>query len=259
MRKTLLAIALVLLAVGTAPRASGVVYLYVDAAPNVYGSPDYSPWQSAAFSAAAAGTFVNMASSAIPCNVGTTKLEIEDEVVYSFGDLGKRLSWVYWVPGETKASLSGRFEISLFNTWDGDVLDFYDYYYGSTWLVPTNWVDYDADGDGDTDGVIGVAGMAWWAAYGVNTPEALEADLASWGSARESWEFSAKLDDTVFSISSNRLPVRLTTLYGGCMTGVKNHGQFVNCVAKETIALQKANVISGMEKGCIQSCAAQMK
>lgn len=178
--------------------------LYVDAAPNVYGSPDYDPWKASAFADAAAGTFVNMANSINPDNVGTTSFEIEDEVVYSFGDLGKRLTFIYWLPEVTITDIEGLFEISLTNVWDGEFLDFYDYYYGSTWLEPTTWENYDADGDGLTDGVIGLAGMAWWGAYGVNTPETLAADIAEWGMVSESWTFTAKLRGQEYSITATR-------------------------------------------------------
>lgn len=172
--------------------------IYVDAAPNVYGSPDYAGWAAATEAAVAAGTFQNMSNGVNAANVGTTNFEIQDEVVYSFGDLGKRLTWIYWIPGETVASLSGRFQIGLTNIWGSDPpLDFYNYYYGSTWLEPTKWQDY-------AGGVIGFAGMAWWGAYGVNTPEALAADIADWGSVSEDWIFTAKLDGVETSITSHR-------------------------------------------------------
>lgn len=176
------------------------VAIYVDSAPNVYGSPDYPAWETNTFAAVVAGTFTNMGNGINSSNVGTTDFEIEDEVVYSFGDLGKRLTWVYWIPDESVASLSGRFQISLFNTWDGTTEDFYNTYYGQTWLEPTKWVDY-------AGGVIGTAGMAWWGAYNVNTQEALDADIAEWGSFAESWAFSARLDDVEYSIISNRATV----------------------------------------------------
>ncbi len=176
------------------------VLISVDAAPNVYGSPDYPTWKTSTYSAVAAGTFTNMSNGINPLNIGTTNFEIQDEVVYSFGDLGKRLTWIYWIPNETVASLSGRFKVSLFNTWDGYTWDFYDYYYSQTWLEPTKWEDY-------AGGVIGASGMAWWGAYGVNTQAALDADLAAWGSVDESWTFSAKLDGKEYSITSNRAAV----------------------------------------------------
>lgn len=176
------------------------VYLFVDSAPNVYGSPNFPAYKNNAYAAAAGGTFVNMINGINPANIGTTNFEIDDEVVYSFGDLGKRLYWIYWIPNTTTAQLTGRFQISLFNIWDGDVLDFYEDYYGSTWLQPTSWENYNG-------GVIGMAGMAWWGAYGVNTPEALAADIAEWGKAEETWIFTAKLDGIECSITSYRAPI----------------------------------------------------
>jgi hypothetical protein len=42
-----------------------------------------------------------------------------------------------------------------------------------------------------------------------------------------------------------------------CADGATNHGKFVSCVAKKLNALKKAKVISGNQKGQLQSCAAQ--
>jgi hypothetical protein len=42
-----------------------------------------------------------------------------------------------------------------------------------------------------------------------------------------------------------------------CAQGATNHGKFVSCVAKKLNALKKAKVISGTQKGQLQSCAAQ--
>jgi len=42
-----------------------------------------------------------------------------------------------------------------------------------------------------------------------------------------------------------------------CATGAYNHGGFVSCVAHEMNALKKSGVISGGQKGAIQSCAAK--
>jgi hypothetical protein len=256
MKKVLFGVVLAMFAVAV-PSSAAEVFLYVDAAPNVYGSPDYPGWLEAAYSTAAGGTFINMMNSVNACNVNTTDIEIEDEVVYSFGTLGKRLTWIYWVPGETIESLTGNFEISLLNTWDGELLDFYLDYYGQTWLEPTKWVEYDADGDTIPDGVIGIAGMAWWGAYGVNTPEALEADLAAWGTARETWEFRVKLFGEITSITSERRPVRVTVLFEQCSAEARNHGDFVSCVAAALKELRKNGVITGQESGEIQSCAGQ--
>lgn len=144
------------------------VDLYVDAAPNVYGSPDYPAWWANAQTSAVDGTFVNMANSTNPANAGTNFYQIEDATVYSFGDLGKRLHFVYWVPGETINSLTAmNFQLSLDYDWDGVN------YSGFAPYTPTSWLEY-------SGGVIGTAGWAWWGAYGVNTQAALDADLASW-------------------------------------------------------------------------------
>ncbi len=185
---------------------AATVSIYVDSAPNVYGSPDYAGWEANAYAGVAAGSFVNMSNGINPLNVGSTDFEIQDEVVYSFGDLGKRLHWIYYIEGETVAALegTGRFQMSLTNIWDGAAWDFYNDYYGITWIEPTKWIDYDADGDDVIDGVIGSAGMAWWGANGVNTQEALDADMASWSLAEESWIFTVRLDGDETSLTSHR-------------------------------------------------------
>lgn len=162
------------------------INLYVDAAPNRYGSPNYAGWLADAYAKASSGTFVNMANSINVANVNTTNYEIQDEVVYSFGDLGKRLHWIYWIPETTIQALKDLgFEVSLTYTWEGVPYDFYKDYYGSTWLTPGSWEEYEG-------GVIGTAGFAWWGAYGVNTQEALDADIAAWGSASETLTFSVR-------------------------------------------------------------------
>ena len=186
---TVLALASTALTVEAAP-----IQINVDAAPNMFGSPNYAPWWANAQSAAANGTFVNMANSFNPANAGTTNFEIEDVVVYSFGDLGRRLHFVYWVEGETKASLLAKnFQVALDFDWEGVTYDAYDYYYGSTWQTPSNLFDYD---DGVNQGVIGTTGWAWWGAYGVNTQAALEADLAAWSPAVGDITLHARMDGT---------------------------------------------------------------
>jgi hypothetical protein len=44
---------------------------------------------------------------------------------------------------------------------------------------------------------------------------------------------------------------------GQCGIGAKNHGQFVSCVATITNDAKKAGIITGQQKGAIQSCAAR--
>lgn len=246
------------------------VFLYVDAAPHIYLSSDYGAWEDYAFLAAAAGSFRNMGHSANPFNIDTTHFEIEDEVVYNIENLedsGKRLTFIYWIPGHTVEDLTGRFSVALFNTWDCDLLDFYDCYYGETWLEPTEWKNYDHDGDGLIDGVIGTAGTAWRGAYGTDNQDDLDADLAEWGPISESWEFKVDFAGDIHSITVNRLPSCITELFHDqsnvigyfhdCKENAKNHGQFVKCIVKKANELKKAGMISGKEKGAIANCAAE--
>jgi hypothetical protein len=90
--------------------------LYTDTAPNASGSPLYAGWRSAAFADVAAGSFTNMRSGACP---GTTDFTPKEAIVYSTGDLGKRLHWIYGRPGQTKASLAGNFQAKDVCDWDG--------------------------------------------------------------------------------------------------------------------------------------------
>lgn len=49
----------------------------------------------------------------------------------------------------------------------------------------------------------------------------------------------------------------ISDLIAECAANARNHGEFVRCVAKLTNALNRAGVITGAEKGRIQSCAAR--
>ena len=64
----------------------------VDSAPNVYGSIDWAPWWNAARQALYDGVFENMASGTYP---GTLSIDPIDEIVYSTGDYGRRIHFVY--------------------------------------------------------------------------------------------------------------------------------------------------------------------
>ena len=174
---------------------ASTVNLYVDAAPNVYGSADYAPWESAALADASAGTFVNMANSVNSANIGTTNFDAADATVYSFGDLGKRLTLVYWIPNTTVDEIAGKFTVSLFYEWGGTKYDFYKEYYGQTWLKPTSWQNYNG-------GVIGTAGMAWWGASNTNTPEELAADLMDINNNQGNFYFSVNYDGTIYNLTA---------------------------------------------------------
>ncbi|MCA9433900.1 MAG: hypothetical protein KC940_25485, partial [Candidatus Omnitrophica bacterium] len=61
--KRLLVVGLLLVLVGSQGFATPCdIHLYVDAAPNKYGSPLYAGWESATFTAVSNGTFVNMSN-----------------------------------------------------------------------------------------------------------------------------------------------------------------------------------------------------
>jgi hypothetical protein len=152
--------------VGFASAGTITAFLYADTAPNIYGSPNWTPWWGQAKADAAAGTFVNMRSGRHP---GTTYFEPEEEIVYSTPDLGKRLHWIYWVPGKTIAQLQNcNFQTNWMVDWEGvDYVydwDNYDLVRANLvggiptngWIQPSSWIEYNG-------GVIGTFGFAWWA------------------------------------------------------------------------------------------------
>ena len=103
--------------IGTASAGTITAFLYADTAPNIFGSPNWAPWWNQAKADAAAGTFVNMRSGAHP---GTTYYEPKEVIVYSTMDLGRRLHWIYWVPGKTIAQLKDcNFEVNMMWKWKG--------------------------------------------------------------------------------------------------------------------------------------------
>ena len=149
----LLLVALVL----TASVANASPFLYVDSAPNVYGSPNWAPWWAATKTDVIAGSFTNLRTATHP---GTNYISPYDEIVYSTMDLGKRLHWVYWLPGETIASLAGRFEVKWVIDWGG-----VDYTYdGGAWANDAPGVGWSTPGSWEEQGggVIGSLGFAWW-------------------------------------------------------------------------------------------------
>ncbi len=160
----LLAGAAAVLAGGNVALADSVT-LNMDTAPN--GGAAFNAWRTNAFSDAANGTFVNMANGDF---AGSTRFSADEAIVHSTLGGGQRLHWIYWVPGETIASLSGRFQVRDVADWDG--VDYtYDWGTGGLveatddngWIQPGSWIDYDANGDSTIDGVIGTFGNAWWA------------------------------------------------------------------------------------------------
>jgi len=140
------------------------INLYVDSAPNVYGSPNWAPWWTQTKQDVVTGTFINMRTGTYP---GTTTISPYDEIVYSTMDLGKRLHWIYWLPGQTKASLGSNFQVKWVIDWAGTnwTYDWSTYSWAldsptSGWVTPSSWEDYSYGGQ---FGVIGSFGFAWWA------------------------------------------------------------------------------------------------
>lgn len=131
---------------------------YVDTAPNVYGSPNWTPWWNATKTDVVAGTFQNMRSGMYP---GTLKADPLECLVYSTGDLGKRMHFIYWLPDTTRAQATGLFEVKWTVDWAGTewttdasnnwIVDDAN----AGWSTPTNWEDYNS-------GVIGSMGFAYW-------------------------------------------------------------------------------------------------
>jgi hypothetical protein len=84
-------------------------------------------------------------------------------------DLGRRLHWIYWVPGKTIAQLQNcNFQVNWMVDWEGvDYVydwDNYDLVQANLvggiptngWIQPSSWIEYNG-------GVIGTFGFAWWA------------------------------------------------------------------------------------------------
>jgi hypothetical protein len=158
MKRTALLLGCFLLGALVSTQAT-TVQLYVDSAPNKYGSPNWGPWWNQAKADAVGGTFVNLGNGTYP---NSLRIDPYDEIVYSTGDLGKRLHWIYWLPGETTSGLAGRFEVKWVIDWAGDAWTYdwsaYDWIADGPsvgWVQPSSWEDY-------SGGVIGTFGFAWW-------------------------------------------------------------------------------------------------
>ncbi len=135
--------------------------LYVDSAPNIYGSSDWVPWWDQTKQDVVDGAFTNLRTGTFP---GTKTVDPYDMIVYSTMDLGKRLHWIYWIPNTTINQLDGLFEVKWVIDWSG-----YEWTYENDdfawndpdnpnvgWSQPSSWEEY-------SDGVIGSLGFAWWA------------------------------------------------------------------------------------------------
>lgn len=172
------------------------IAFYVDSSPNIYASSiAYDKWWGdVKYEVIIDRSFRNMSNGINPDNINTTNFEIEDLSVYSIPDYGKRLNFIYWIEDETVESLkNSNFEISISYIWDDQ-----EYSYTEEesvdkthWIEPTAWEDYTHNG---TFGVIGTAGFAWWAAYGVNTQDVIDDDIAYWDTMQGDIIFNTRLD-----------------------------------------------------------------
>lgn len=148
------------LALATGIVSADGVSLYVDSAPNVYGSSLWAPWWTAAKADVSTGNFTNLRTCTYP---GTLCIDPYDEIVYSTMDLGKRLHWIYWIPNTTKEELNGLFQVKWVIDWEGTNWT-YDWSTNNWaldgpevgWVQPGSWENYNG-------GVIGSFGFAWWA------------------------------------------------------------------------------------------------
>jgi hypothetical protein len=59
------------------------------------------------------------------------------------------------------------------------------------------------------------------------------------------------------TIGGESLQEMIDRIVRDCAAGARNHGRYVSCVGKAINDLKKAGLISGGEKGAIQSCAAR--
>ena len=153
------------------------VQLYVDSAPNIYGSPNWASWWTQAKADVVGGTFVNLRTGTYP---NFLRIDPYDEIVYSTGNLGKRLHWIYWLPGETVAGLNGRFQVKWVVDWAGSAwtYDWTSYNWApdsptAGWVQPGSWTNYNS---GDNIGVIGTLGFAWWATDDDALPHSTDAN-----------------------------------------------------------------------------------
>jgi hypothetical protein len=152
------------------------ISLNVDSAPNIYyqrgqETSPYSIWWDGAQQDIVADTFTNMENGSFP---GQLLADPYDEIVYGSGDMGKRMHWVFWIPGADLADAlaDGRLQTRLIFDWDGQMQTFdfdpndrgvkdiasLDSTLG--WRSDGLWYDYD---DGQNIGVIGTFGWADWA------------------------------------------------------------------------------------------------
>ncbi|MCG2772543.1 MAG: PEP-CTERM sorting domain-containing protein [Desulfobacterales bacterium] len=202
MNKVLVLFAVLTMVFGLLSTANAdLVNLYLDTTPN---DSTRAAFFTATYAAIDNGSMVNQTHSHDIANVGTLKYADADYLVYSFGDNGSRLHTYYSIPGETTASLAGRFQVSILYQ---DAGVWYNPYVAcglDEWVTPGSWVNYNGK-------VMGSMGNAIWGAwdeanddwYRTASPEALAAlalDLQYVHDYIGDTRFLARLDGVVYEL-----------------------------------------------------------
>ncbi|HEY0554785.1 MAG TPA: PA domain-containing protein [Thermoanaerobaculia bacterium] len=94
-----------------------------------------------------------------------------------------------------------------------------------------------------------------WFSDGDGVPDGVDQCL---GSSRDA---TVIIDGCNSGVANTTFPTgcRISDQINDCAVGAGNHGGFVSCVAHLTNDLKKSGVISGSDKGAIQSCAGQAR
>ena len=144
-------IGVLLLCLGTSPASAQLTSLsfFVDSAP---GDPQFSGWTDwwgNTITAMVSGHMINMPTGR---HIGSLQLDPLDEMLSSEEGGGKRLEWVYYIPGVSIASLN-HFEIKWSTPIDG-------HEYSTGWIAPdvNSMSEFDVDGN-PIDGVVGHFGF----------------------------------------------------------------------------------------------------
>lgn len=201
MKKTTVPAAVIFIAFFFVAQSAFSAMLYVDVAPNVFGSPKkYDRWWKKAKKKVKKGKFVNMQHGSDSANVGTTNYDVIDTAVYDLGDFGSRLNFIYWLPGETIASLEAdNFKISVDYFWDEEKYSYTKESFGKKWIAPTAWEEY-------RGGVIGTAGVGWGVSEWVDDKESLADEMAFWAHNQGDIIFKAKTDDEFSRLRARHEP-----------------------------------------------------
>lgn len=159
-------------------------------------------------------------------DIGTGGGEID------YHQIGTTLIYTYIFSGDATFNLPNIFPTNVPTDYQFDI--FPRFRSSFDWEVK---VHVSSSGDSDCDGI-------------PDTEDAcLDSDLGA----------SVAIDDCDSNVDNELLDngCTLADLVAECAEGVRNHGEWVNCVAHLTRDLKKSGILNGREKGAIQSCAGQ--